>query len=64
MSSSLAIAIRPHADRRVRFDPTELNAFVGDQIFWINEYSQAHWLGLVQAELAANYVRTVYSARS
>lgn len=30
----------------VTFDPPDLDANVGDQIFWTNDDDQAHWPGL------------------
>ena len=30
----------------VTFDPSELNAKAGDQIFWTNNDDEAHWPGL------------------
>ena len=45
MSILHQIVIKKECENVV-FDPSTLNASVGDQIFWTNEDEQTHWPGL------------------
>lgn len=40
----------PSTLNRVSFEPSSLSVQVGDQIFWTNNDSEAHWPGLKNAD--------------
>ncbi len=44
----------PSTLNRVSFEPSSLSVQVGDQIFWTNNDSEAHWPGLKNADGSIN----------